>query len=134
MKRTKIKDRCLPKYCKQEEILNAISHGIGASVAIAALILCVIKSGDLLALTGALIYGISLFLVYGISATYHGFPAGNIKKVFAGSRSLYHLRFDCRHLYPHTAMLFCTAATCAWLGTSGFPVGYGCGMCHFESL
>ena len=80
MKRTKIKDRCLPKYCKQEEILNAISHGIGASVAIAALILCVIKSGDFLALTGALIYGISLFLVYGISATYHGFPAGNIKK------------------------------------------------------
>ena len=81
MKRTIIKDRCLPKYCKQEELFNAISHGIGVPAAIAALILCIMQSGNnMLALTGALIYCFSLFLVYGVSATYHGFPKGNAKK------------------------------------------------------
>jgi predicted membrane channel-forming protein YqfA (hemolysin III family) len=40
--RTPLKDRSLPFYTKGEEILNTLSHTIGAALGIAALVLCVV--------------------------------------------------------------------------------------------
>ncbi len=42
MKRTKLKDRILPKYSKGEEIFNMTSHIVGGALGIVALILCVV--------------------------------------------------------------------------------------------
>lgn len=63
----------IPEYSLSEEIINAITHGIGAVFSIVALILLVIKSCSKggLALTCVVIYGISLMLLYTISTIYH---------------------------------------------------------------
>ena len=42
MKRTKLKDRILPKYSKGEEIFNMTSHIVGGALGIVALVLCVV--------------------------------------------------------------------------------------------
>ena len=44
MNRVKLADRVLPTYSKGEEILNMVSHIVGASLGIIALVLCVIFS------------------------------------------------------------------------------------------
>lgn len=41
MKRTKLRDRILPKYTKGEEIFNMTSHIVGGALGIVALVLCV---------------------------------------------------------------------------------------------
>ena len=52
----------LPKYKLSEELINAISHGIGAGLSVVAFILCLIKSSSGLALFSVFFYGISSFL------------------------------------------------------------------------
>ena len=42
MKRTKLRDRILPKYTKGEEIFNMTSHIVGGALGIVALVLCVV--------------------------------------------------------------------------------------------
>ena len=42
MKRTKLRDRILPKYTKGEEIFNMTSHIVGGVLGIVALVLCVV--------------------------------------------------------------------------------------------
>ena len=49
----------LPDYTLGEELINSISHGLGASFAIIALVLCVIKaviSGSSLAIVSSCLY------------------------------------------------------------------------------
>lgn len=87
MFRTKLKDRILPNYTKGEEIINTITHVLGAILGIIALILCVIVSTinkDGYALAGAIVFGASMILLYTISSIYHGLsPKKDIaKKVF----------------------------------------------------
>ena len=75
MKRTKLCDRRLPRYTKGEELLNAISHGAGAVLSIAALVLCVIRSArsdNIYGIVASVIYGVSLIAVFTISCVYHG--------------------------------------------------------------
>lgn len=63
----------IPEYSLSEEIINAITHGIGAIFSIVALVVLIIKASSKgsLALTCAVIYGISLILLYTISTIYH---------------------------------------------------------------
>ena len=56
-----IDDVKIPKYSLAEELLNAISHGLGAVFGIVALILMLVKvgpSGDPYKITSSIIYGI----------------------------------------------------------------------------
>lgn len=85
MKRTKLKDRTLPRYCLGEELINAISHGIGALLGIVVLIMCICKAvrlGQPAGIVGAAIYGTSMILLYTISTLYHALRPGTAKKVF----------------------------------------------------
>jgi len=62
------------KYSVAEEITNAISHGIGAFLSIAALVLLIIKSAQyehVSYILTTIIYGISLFFLYTSSTLYH---------------------------------------------------------------
>lgn len=72
---------------KGEEIGNAITHGVGASLSIAALVLLIItgfKNGNAADITGAMIFGISMFFLYMMSTMCHAFALtkGSTKKVF----------------------------------------------------
>lgn len=83
-KRIKLSDRILPTYTKGEEIMNMVTHIVGGSLGIAALVLCIIRSalhggvGDVL---GSITYGVSLICLYTMSSVYHGLRPGMAKKV-----------------------------------------------------
>lgn len=76
----------IPNYSLSEELMNSISHGVGAGLSVAGLVLLIIKSANHhngYALAGSLVYGISLILLYTISCIYHGLsPKLKAKKVF----------------------------------------------------
>lgn len=61
----------IPKYSLAEEIINSISHGIGAGLSIAALVLCIVKSSTPGAVVGSCLYGSLMILLYIISCVYH---------------------------------------------------------------
>jgi len=68
-----------------EEIANSITHGIGAGLSIAALIILVVlasRRGDAWRIVSFSIYGASLILLYMSSTLYHSFVNPKIKKIF----------------------------------------------------
>lgn len=70
--------------CKSEEIVNAVSHGIGAALAVAGTIVLLvysIKSSVAVNIASAIIYGVSLIFLYTMSTLYHAFSKENIKRV-----------------------------------------------------
>lgn len=78
--------KVMPKYTLGEELINAISHGIGAALGIVALVLCIVMSAihhNGIAVVASCIYGSTLIILYTISTLYHSFKAGiKAKKVF----------------------------------------------------
>lgn len=72
----------LPKYKLGEELVNAISHGIGGAFSVVALILCIIKANTGLGLLSAIFYGISSIILYVMSCLYHSLARNNAKRVF----------------------------------------------------
>lgn len=86
MKRTKLKDRILPKYSKVEEIFNMTSHIVGGALGIVALVLCVVFAAihhNGYGVVSGAIYGVTMILLYTMSSIYHGLkPERFSKKVF----------------------------------------------------
>jgi hemolysin III len=73
----------IPKYTLGEELLNAISHGVGALLGIAGLVLTIVFSKTPLAVVSSAIYGTTLIILYTISCLYHSFsPKIKAKNVF----------------------------------------------------
>lgn len=80
--RTKLKDRALPNYTRGEEIMNMVTHIVGGSLGILALIWGIIRSdGEALRLTGAIIFGVTMIVLYAVSSVYHGLRPSTGKKV-----------------------------------------------------
>ncbi|MCL2821798.1 MAG: hemolysin III family protein [Firmicutes bacterium] len=75
-----------PRYTKGEEIFNAVSHIVGGSFGIVALVLLVtfsaLNSLAPIAIFAATIYGISLIAMYTMSSIYHFLRPNKAKKVF----------------------------------------------------
>lgn len=68
-----------------EELVNAISHGIGALLAIAGTVLLIIKAanyGLALHVVTVTLFGVSMILLYVISCLYHAMTAPRGKHVF----------------------------------------------------
>jgi hemolysin III len=68
-----------------EEIANSITHGIGAGLSIAALVILVVlasRRGDAWRIVSFSIYGTSLILLYLTSTLYHSFVNPKIKNIF----------------------------------------------------
>ena len=86
MKRTKLRDRILPKYTKGEEIFNMTSHIVGGALGIVALVLCVVLAavhGNGYGVVSGAIYWITMVILYTMSSIYHGLnPKRKAKKVF----------------------------------------------------
>ena len=75
----------IPKYTLGEELMNSITHGVGACLGIAALVLCVIKSCSPLdgyKLASSIVFGITTTLLYLMSCLYHALKVNRAKRVF----------------------------------------------------
>ena len=76
------KEISIPSYTLGEELFNAISHGFGALLSIAALVLMLIRPRNALEVTTAAIFGTSMIFLYTISCVYHALsPRLSGKKV-----------------------------------------------------
>ncbi len=74
----------LVTYSQNEDKLNCVTHLAGVFLAAAVLVVCLnasLESGAANKIISALVYGISMLVLYGASAVYHGLPAGNLKKI-----------------------------------------------------
>ncbi len=70
----------------REEIVNGITHGIGALLSVVALVVLIVVAGnhgDALHLVSYSIYGSTLILLYLSSTLYHSFSSPRIKNLFA---------------------------------------------------
>ena len=84
MKRTKLSDRSLPCYSRGEEIMNMVTHIVGAAMGGVALILCIALSAarsNPRGICGSIVYGLSMIAMFTISSVYHGLRPGFAKKV-----------------------------------------------------
>ena len=75
----------IPSYTLAEELMNSISHGIGALMGLTALVLCILKtapSGDAWRIVSAAFFGTTTFLVYIMSCLYHALKVNRAKRVF----------------------------------------------------
>ena len=84
MKRTPLRLRQLPDYCRGEELMNFITHTAGGGIALVLGALAIIKSalsGSSTAIVASSVYCFGMVAVYAISSVYHGLPKGTAKKV-----------------------------------------------------
>jgi hemolysin III len=73
------------RYSVGEEVANAITHGLGAALSIAALaILATLagKRGDIWHVVSLCIYGATMVFLYSASSLYHSVPAPRAKNIF----------------------------------------------------
>lgn len=72
-------------YTKREEVANAVTHGIGTGLSIAALVLLIVfasTKGTAWHVVSFTIYGVAMLLLYTASTLVHSFPAGKAKRLF----------------------------------------------------
>ena len=68
-----------------EELFNSISHGLGAGLAIAGLVVATVIAAtrsDNMTVVATVLYGSALVVLYLCSCLYHAFPENKAKKVF----------------------------------------------------
>lgn len=76
----------LPFYLRSEEIFNMVSHIVGGGLGIVFLVIgvvfsCLKKPGDMASLFSMIVFGLTMIMLYTISAVYHGLHIGKGKKV-----------------------------------------------------
>ena len=67
MTRTKLEQRKLPDYTKKEEIINSVSHVVGAVFGFWVLLSCFafsVKSGNIYSAISSVVYGMSMIFLY----------------------------------------------------------------------
>ena len=67
----RLKKISIPNYSLGEELFNSISHGIGAILSVAALVLMIVKASGALAETCVSLFGSTMIILYTISCIYH---------------------------------------------------------------
>ncbi len=75
----------IPSYNLCEELLNAITHGVGALLGIAALVLCLVKcapSHDAYHIVSGIIFSFTVIVLYLMSCLYHALKVNKAKRVF----------------------------------------------------
>ncbi len=61
----------IPQYTLGEELFNSVSHGVGALLGIAALVLMLLRAQGALSLVTAAFFGAAMILLYTVSCLYH---------------------------------------------------------------
>ena len=71
-----------PRLSVGEEVINAVSHGVGTGFAIAGFVLLLLRSDTPLKLTASCFYGISMIVMMLSSCVYHAMPTGSrVKRI-----------------------------------------------------
>ncbi|WP_078409034.1 PAQR family membrane homeostasis protein TrhA [Priestia abyssalis] len=110
-------------FSKGEEIANSITHGIGALLSIAALVLLIVFSslyGNAWHVVSFTLFGVTMVVLYTSSTLVHSFPAGKAKDVFEvmDHSSIYFFIAG-----TYTPFLF--IAVKGWLGWTLFGIVWG---------
>ncbi|MBR6761768.1 MAG: hemolysin III family protein [Oscillospiraceae bacterium] len=82
--RTPLRERVLPRYSRGEELMNMITHIVGASVGVLILVFGVLIGAshrDPWAIVSAGIYGFATISLFTVSSVYHGLNDGMAKRV-----------------------------------------------------
>ncbi|MEJ8302508.1 PAQR family membrane homeostasis protein TrhA [Saccharibacillus sacchari] len=72
-------------YSRREEVANAVTHGIGAALSVAALVLLIVFAslkGNAWHVVSFTVYGVTMLLLYMSSTLVHSFRAGKVKDFF----------------------------------------------------
>lgn len=72
------------RYTAAEEIANALTHGLGAILSVAALLVMVgmtVAGADPYRIVGASVFGVTLILMYLASTLYHSLPHPSLKDI-----------------------------------------------------
>lgn len=72
-------------YSRKEEVVNAITHGIGTVLSIAGLVLLIVfasREGTAWHVVSFTIFGVTMLLLYTASTLVHSFPEGKVKDLF----------------------------------------------------
>lgn len=80
-----ITHRSTREYTLGEEVANSITHGLGAALGIAALVIVIVIAvgdGGGVYLFAALVYGITMIIEYTMSTLYHAITNEKAKRVF----------------------------------------------------
>jgi hemolysin III len=113
-------------YSTGEEIANAITHGIGALLAIAALVVLIVLAainGNVWHVVSFSVFGATLVLLYFASTLYHSLTNLRAKNVFH--------KFDHIAIYlliAGTYTPFCLTALRGWIGWSVLGVVWTCAI------
>ena len=95
-----------------EEVGNAVSHGVGALLAVAGFILLLVKSDTGMKIMASCFYGICLILLFLFSCLYHSFKSSSkVKRVFR--------RFDYSSIYLLIGGTFAPFFLVYWGDTKG---------------
>lgn len=108
----------------REEIWNAITHGLGAALAIAGLVLLIVFAalyGTAWHVVSFTIFGSTLVIMYFASTLYHSFTGPRVKKLF---RKFDHMSIFL--LIAGTYTPFCIAVLRGWLGWTIFGIVWVC--------
>lgn len=84
-RRSRIKALQLPDYTFTEEVLNCITHAIGAVMGVVGFIVCtniLLPTGNFVATVSMAIFFIAMIILYTNSAIYHGWELTKTKKYF----------------------------------------------------
>ena len=101
-----------PKRTVLEEVGNAVTHGIGALLGIAGLVLLLLRSDTGMKLCASLVYGICFILMFLMSCLYHGFKWGTrVKRLWR--------RFDYISIYLLIGGTFTPMWLLYWGGDTG---------------
>lgn len=111
-------------YTKKEEIVNAITHGIGACLSIAALVILIVLAslkGTVWHIVSFSIYGAMLVILYMGSTLYHSLTNKRAKRLF---RKFDHMSIFL--LIAGTYTPYCLTVLRGYLGWTIFGVVWGC--------
>ena len=107
-----------------DEVLNTVTHAIGAVLAVAGLVILVILAsleGTPWHITSFAIFGSALVILYSISTLYHGFTSHRLKSLF---RKFDHMAIFL--LIAATYTPFCLTVLNGWIGWTLFGVVWFC--------
>ena len=101
-----------PKLTLLEEIGNAVTHGVGAALSIAAFVVMLLKSDTSLKVLASCFYGICMILLFTMSCLYHSWKHGLfVKKLWR--------RFDYCSIYLLIGGTFAPLCLVYWGDTKG---------------
>ena len=101
-----------PRRSVLEEVGNAVTHGVGSLLSIAALVLLLLRADTAPKIAAALIYGICMILMFTMSCLYHSFRSGStVKRVWR--------RFDYISIYLLIGGTFAPLWLVYWGGKAG---------------